>query len=259
MAAARQFRPGAAKPPPTTDEKQNGPSGARYRLRHQRERHARSEEIDRPGGGGQRILEGECSFDARLSHKVVSWGALTSLLCLGAAHLRPVRSPSPLDGHGVRLRPWRVADAATVEAIRIDPVVSRWSGLAAEDAAAWIARQIDRADGVSLAVTEPPSETALGKAAIRCDRGAGTAELSYWLIGPARGRGLAVAACRTLCEWGFTAAGLVAIVLDIEVDNEASLGVARALGASPAPGLPRVELDRGGIPRRLVAHVFRRE
>jgi RimJ/RimL family protein N-acetyltransferase len=171
-----------------------------------------------------------------------------------------VRSPGALDGHGVRLRPWRAADAAIVEAIRADPNVSRWSGLAAEDTAAWIARQCDRGDGVSLAVTEPPGETAVGKVAFgRYDRGAGRAELSYWLIGPARGRGLAVAACRTLCEWGFTSAGLAAIVLDIEVDNEASKRVARALGASPAPGPPRVEIDRGGIPRLLVAYVVRRE
>ena len=171
-----------------------------------------------------------------------------------------MRSLSVLDGHGVSLRPWRPADAATVEAIRTDPIVGRWSGLAAESAAAWIARQCHRGDGVSLAVTEPPGESALGKVALgRYDRGAGRAELSYWLTGPARGRGLAVAACRTLCEWGFTSAGLAAIVFDIEVDNEASKRVARALGASPVPGPPHVEIDRGGIARRLAAYVVRPE
>jgi RimJ/RimL family protein N-acetyltransferase len=168
-----------------------------------------------------------------------------------------VRGPDVLDGQGVRLRPWRAADVGAVEAIRPDPVVARWSGMANEDAAAWLARHGRRTDGVSLAVTEPPGEAALGKVALgHHDAGARTAELSYWLVPAARGRGLALAACRSLCEWGAASAGLEAVVLDIEVGNEPSLRVARALGATALPGGPHVEIDRHGFPRRLVTFLY---
>jgi RimJ/RimL family protein N-acetyltransferase len=149
--------------------------------------------------------------------------------------------PTPLDGHGVRLRPWRLKDAPAVEAMRTDPIVARWSGLPDEGAEAWIARQGAR----SFAITVPPGDAPLGKVAL-VQRGARRAELSYWLLPAARGRGLATAACRTLVG---AATDLDAIVLDIDVDNEPSQRVARALGATP--GGEHVEIDRAGVPRRL--------
>lgn len=168
-----------------------------------------------------------------------------------------MRTPDVLDGHGIRLRPWRVEDAASVESIRLDPVVSRWSALPAEDAAEWIARQNRRSDGLSVAVTEPPRDMALGKVALgHYKPEIGQAELSFWLIPAARGRGLAVAACRTLCEWGFCSVGLSSVLLDIEVDNDASQTVARSLGAFSVPSPPHIEIDRTGTPRRLTTYLL---
>jgi RimJ/RimL family protein N-acetyltransferase len=168
-----------------------------------------------------------------------------------------MRAPEVLDGPHVRLRRWDAGDAQAVEAMCSDPIVSRWSRLPEEDAAAWIARQRDRADGVSLAVTEPPGAAAVGKVALgHHDPEARLAELSFWVVPAARGRGVAVAACRALCGWGFARLGLRAVLLDIDVDNEASRGVARRLGASPPPDPFHIEIDRSGIPRRLITYLL---
>jgi hypothetical protein len=65
-----------------------------------------------------------------------------------------------------------------------------------------------------------------------------------------------VAACRALCEWAFKHLDLVTILLQIDVDNEPSKRVARALGALPAPGPGPIEVDRVGIPRQLVTYTL---
>lgn len=161
--------------------------------------------------------------------------------------------PEVLEGNGVLLRAWRAEDAPAVDAIRSDPIVSRWSSLQREDAATWIARQSHRLDGVSLAVTLPPGNAALGKVALgHHDPTTRQAELSYWLLPAARGRRIAIAASRALCDWAFSSLGLQRIVLDIETDNEPSKAVARTLGALPDSGLTRTEVDRQGTQRQLV-------
>jgi RimJ/RimL family protein N-acetyltransferase len=174
-----------------------------------------------------------------------------------AAAVRDAAEQVVLEACGVRLRPWRAGDAQAVEEIAGDPVVARWSGLASEGAAAWIARQLDRSDGISLAVTVPPDRGAVGKVALGAhDRSARCAELSYWVLPRARGKGVAAAAARALCSWGFTYLGLRTIVLDIEEDNGPSLRLAAALGAVPAG--THVERDRTGVARTLVLHTLAR-
>jgi RimJ/RimL family protein N-acetyltransferase len=163
-----------------------------------------------------------------------------------------MRTPAALSGDGVRLRRWRPSDAPAVEAVLDDPIVGRWSGLPREGAASWIARQMRKPDGVSLAVTRSHDDNAIGKTALgHHDAVARRAELSYWLVPKSRGRGLAVTACRLLAAWGFEVAHLDVIVLDIELDNVASQGVARRLGAEMTDAPPRLEADRAGVSRRL--------
>lgn len=160
-----------------------------------------------------------------------------------------------LDGDGVRLRRWRPEDAPAVEAIQGDPIVARWSAMSGEDATAWIARQVSRTDGVSLAITAPADDRAVGKAALGDhDAVARRAELSYWLMPDARGRGLATAACRTLAAWGFRTLGLEVILLDIDADNRPSLAVARRLGAVPVRIADHWAIDRAGVRRALILH-----
>lgn len=71
----------------------------------------------------------------------------------------------------------------------------------------------------------------------------------------ARGRGLASAAVQMMISSVVPAMGLRSVVLDIEASNEASIRVAKRLGAdrrSPS----RVKVDRTGTPRTLVVYVI---
>ncbi len=132
--------------------------------------------------------------------------------------------------------------------------VTRWSGLADETADQWIARQRNRADGVSLAVAIDVERVAIGKVALgHLDENAAFAELSYWLVPSMRGKSFATAASLVLCRWGFERLNLRRIRLDIDVDNTASQSVARALGAIRNSSLDHLELDRTGTARRLLA------
>jgi RimJ/RimL family protein N-acetyltransferase len=60
-----------------------------------------------------------------------------------------------------------------------------------------------------------------------------SAALGYWLVPAARGRGLATAAARLLCRWGFEELGLERIELLVEPGNAPSRRVAERLGAVP--------------------------
>lgn len=74
-------------------------------------------------------------------------------------------------------------------------------------AAAWVDRQVHRPDGVSLVVTVPSDGRTIGKVALgHHDAAARRAELSYWLVSEARGRGLAGRAGHVLAAWGFEVA-----------------------------------------------------
>ena len=162
-----------------------------------------------------------------------------------------------LRGRRVRLRPWRDDDHDVVAAMRFDPVISRWSRQF-EEPAEWIARQHCDGDGVCLAITELHEQAAVGKIALgRFQPAMPTAELSYWLLTDARGRGLATDAGRALCAWAFACAAVERILLRVEVENIACHRVARALGAQVPVLRPYVECDRHGLRRHLMFYVLR--
>ena len=58
----------------------------------------------------------------------------------------------------------------------------------------------------------------------------GAAEIGYWMDPRARGRGVATAATRALCQWAFTALDLALIEWHCEVGNVASRRVAEKAG-----------------------------
>ncbi len=162
----------------------------------------------------------------------------------------PIETPEELSGPGVRLRRWQMSDRPQLETVREDPVIRRWSTLPA-DPDAWLTVQAARPNRISLAVTAPPHDTALGQVALgNVDRAAGRGELSYWLVPDGRGRGLATAAARVLCRWAFEVVGLHTVVLDVERGNDPSRRVARALGAGRV-GPPHAVADLTGVPREL--------
>ena len=104
-----------------------------------------------------------------------------------------------------------------------------------EAAADWIRRQqrhAERRTAVVLAITASSDGAPVGMVGlIGLDRDDHTGRLGYWLLGHARGRGIATAAARALTEWAFVHLGLEQVVIDREPGNQPSARVAEKLAA----------------------------
>ncbi len=144
-----------------------------------------------------------------------------------------------LEGEGVALRDWRDGDAPALA-----PACGEWDVCAftsvpweySEDGAlAWVERQrAKRAAGtvLALAIQGRDDGRALGNVNLAgfADDGR-AAEIGYWLVPAARGRGLATAAVRLLVDWGFENLGLERVEFAILPENLDSRRVAERLGA----------------------------
>ena len=80
-------------------------------------------------------------------------------------------------------------------------------------------------------------------------------ELSYWVLPEARGRGVASAAVGVMLDRARQAGGVRSVVLDIGVDNIASLRIAQRLGADRRQP-ERAEVDRQGVAGTMVVFVI---
>jgi RimJ/RimL family protein N-acetyltransferase len=134
------------------------------------------------------------------------------------------------------LRPWREDDVDAYWAALQDPAGRLWNGSGAEsrdDVAAMLARRRDWSTGdhASWAVAEPGLGALLGSVSLhRIDRDQADAEIGYWTVPTARGRGIAVRAADAACRWGFTALALERIQLFHAAENTASARVAEKAG-----------------------------
>jgi RimJ/RimL family protein N-acetyltransferase len=145
-----------------------------------------------------------------------------------------------LPGDGVILRDWLDSDAAALEPACGDRDICTFTSVpwsySPDRARAWLQRQRQlRTDSraLALAITRPEAGPALGNVNLVRFSAEGTeAALGYWLVARARGQGLATAAARLLCAWGFTQLGLERIQLAILPENVACHHVAEALGAT---------------------------
>ncbi|KOV91145.1 GNAT family N-acetyltransferase [Streptomyces sp. NRRL B-3648] len=161
-----------------------------------------------------------------LSSPVVAPGALA-----GAPQ------PTLPAGDGLVLRPWRAEDAPAVHAAFQDPVLRQWhirSCESAEEAAGWITQWhqgwADEREG-QWAVVEGATDELLGRVALRqIQLGDGVAEVAYWTVARARGRGVAVRATAALAHWSFEELGLHRLELTHALANEASCRVAGKAG-----------------------------
>ena len=168
----------------------------------------------------------------------------------------------------VRLRRWRIADAADIAVMVENEYLRPWSTMG-DGVEAWVRREIAEERGPTRAICLADDDRALGRVAVRppelaseavrceavreSDQPAG--ELSYWLLPAARGRGLAYAAVRLMIESVAPALGLRSVVLDIEDGNLPSMRLAERLGAerrSPT----RVHPGRLGEPHTMVVYVL---
>ncbi|MFJ5262903.1 GNAT family N-acetyltransferase [Streptomyces sp. NPDC088387] len=152
---------------------------------------------------------------------------------LTAGDLSRTAQPEIPAGDGVRLRPWRSGDARAVHQAFQDPVMHRWHLRAAdseEEVRGWIDdwhRDWRAERGAQFAVVDEASDALLGRVALRDIVPAdGTAEIAYWTVAAARGRGVAARAADALAHWALDEIGFQRIELTHSVANEASCRVA---------------------------------
>lgn len=175
---------------------------------------------------------------------------------------------------GLVLRPWSEGDAeALVEAHR-DPVMRHWLTRHvddAEDARRWLAEQRlgwESGERLAFAAYEGAAVGAGGGADAGSGMGAGSlvgnvvlkraasrsgsAEVGYWTVAPARGRGVASRALEAVTDWAFEAFSadgpdrLDRLELLHQVDNLASCRVAEKAGYlldRVLPAVPPFPLD----------------
>jgi RimJ/RimL family protein N-acetyltransferase len=137
------------------------------------------------------------------------------------------------------LRPWRVDDADAYWGVLQDPAIRLWSGPVTtgsrDDVVAALARRSDWSTGdhASWAVVDSASGELLGSVSLhRIDPVQADAEIGYWTVPAARGRGIAVRTVEASCRWGFGSLGLHRIQLFHAVENTASARVAERAGFS---------------------------
>ncbi|MGC5167248.1 GNAT family N-acetyltransferase [Luteimicrobium sp. DT211] len=136
---------------------------------------------------------------------------------------------------GLRLRPWAADDAPAVRAVYADPDVRRWHARALADddearelVAGWTAEWGARA-GAHWAV-EDTGGTLVGRVTlVDVDDRDGTAEIGYWTVPDARGRGVAGAAVEAVVRWA-RAGGLWRLEIEHASENLASCRVAERSG-----------------------------
>jgi RimJ/RimL family protein N-acetyltransferase len=152
----------------------------------------------------------------------------------------------------ITLRPFAVEDIPWVYAVSLDPAVQQYVQVPLpyeiEHAeffvhemaiAAWEKRQ--RAEFV---VVDSLDGARLGRVGLGLD-GIGAGQVGYWMDPAARGRGVATAAVRALCRWGFDSLGLGLIEWRAEVGNLASRRVAERVGFRMEATLRQRLLHRG--------------
>ena len=149
--------------------------------------------------------------------------------------LLPYPDPPLTDGT-VMLRRWAESDLGCVEEAsregRIPEGTTIPANFTTAEGLAWIERQWARADngtGLSQAIADPVSSEALG-AVVLMSRQPGTAEIGYWLIEGARGRGLGSRAVALVARWAVIEARLARVEALVEPGNTASRRVLEKIG-----------------------------
>jgi RimJ/RimL family protein N-acetyltransferase len=160
-----------------------------------------------------------------------------------------VTSPVPAPAGPFRLRPWRPEserDVAAVLSAAGDPELAQWNDVlrdvavahqASEQAARaaavqWLARMADWRGGAHATwAVVGPSDDVLGYVSLfDVDREQESAEVGYWTMPSARGRGVATAALAGAAGFAFGEQGLRRVALFHAVENEPSCRVAARAG-----------------------------
>jgi len=144
--------------------------------------------------------------------------------------------PFELSVGPVLLRPWRPDDAPATRAALADPDIRLWNGWdepTDEGVARFLRGRADWSDGdhASWAVVDPATGELLGSVSLHAiDRAQADAEIGYWTVPAARGRGVAALVVDAVCRWAFAALPVDRIELCHAVENTASGRVAEKAG-----------------------------
>jgi len=154
---------------------------------------------------------------------------------VGSLAARP--QPTLTADGGVLLRPWTLGDAQAVMDAYQDRAIQRWHVRRADslaEAREWIAGWQggwQAETGAHWAVVDPESDVLLARAALQGMRLAdGTADVAYWTVPAARGRGICPQAVDAMASWAFEVAGFHRLDLKHSVGNAASCRVAEKTG-----------------------------
>lgn len=165
---------------------------------------------------------------------------------LPAGTLAALTQPTLDGGGGLRLRPWRAADAPVLAAAYDDPDIQRWHcrTMTVAEATGRIGdwpRRWHAETGAGWAVTGADGAIA-GQISLRTiDLTEGLAEVSYWVLPHARGHRVAGRALTTLTGWSFGTLGLHRLEVCHSTANLASCRVADRAGY-PLEGTKRGEV-----------------
>lgn len=153
-----------------------------------------------------------------------------------AGTLAAARQPTLPLGDDAVLRPWLLTDAEAVTAAYQDPAIQRWYVRRADsvaEARGWIEawqqgwRTETRCDW-AVAATE--GDLLLGRISLKAlNLTDGNAELAYWVVPAARGRGVCPRAVEAVTSWAFEH-GFHRLDLDHSTANQASCRVATKAG-----------------------------
>jgi [ribosomal protein S5]-alanine N-acetyltransferase len=162
------------------------------------------------------------------------------------------RLPQPaIDaGEGLRLRPFTETDAAAVASAFDDPSIHHWHhrSMSRDEAHAWIAGSHERwttEQDAEFAVTEAAG--LVGRVALRgVLLDIGQAEISYWTLPHARGRGVATRAVARLATWALDEVGFWRLAIRHSTQNPPSCRVASAAGFPAEAILRRQHLHADG-------------
>jgi RimJ/RimL family protein N-acetyltransferase len=162
--------------------------------------------------------------------------------------------PEDLERDGVALRRLRARDASPfAAAFREDPTLGEQIGADEDPTENGVRRFIARQPGLrargeflGLAVTDPTRKPFLGQVMLhtvawRHKR----AEIGYWLVPQARGRGVGRTAVSLLVDWAFEALDLDRIEISTPVENAAARALAASLGFDEEGVMIARNLERG--------------
>jgi len=159
---------------------------------------------------------------------------VTATVPAGSLAAQP--QPTLTAGGGVLLRPWSPDDAPAVMDAYQDEAIQRWHVMRADSLAEtreWIAGWQGgwaAETNAIWAVVDADSGTLLGRAGLKHLKFSdGTADVAYWTVPAARGRGVAPRAVNAMASWAFEA-GFHRLDLEHAVANTASCRVAEKTG-----------------------------